>query len=113
MLCSQMQLCFVEHPKELTEEEKQQIVQSEDFLTFFDRSIRLVERTLAEDLDIFFDYSGRDMEDREGSGHFSLEQRFNQCTLDMRHIHILYIKMIILVVFILTGLLILKRKTRY
>lgn len=61
-----MQLCFVENPKELTEEEKQQIVHSEDFLIFFDRSIRIMERTLSEDLDIFFDYSGRNMEDREG-----------------------------------------------
>ncbi|XP_017327797.1 cytoplasmic dynein 1 intermediate chain 1 isoform X3 [Ictalurus punctatus] len=67
-----------EHPKELTEEEKQQIVQSEDFLTFFDRSIRLVERTLAEDLDIFFDYSGRDMEDREGDTQAGLNLSFNQ-----------------------------------
>lgn len=82
-----MYLCFVEHPKELTEEEKQQVVHSEDFLTFFDRSARLVERTLAEDLDIFFDYSGRDMEDREGSGHFSLNKKFHQCTVYMRQIH--------------------------
>ncbi|XP_053478192.1 cytoplasmic dynein 1 intermediate chain 1 isoform X2 [Ictalurus furcatus] len=67
-----------EHPKELTEEEKQQIVQSEDFLIFFDRSIRLVERTLAEDLDIFFDYSGRDMEDREGDTQAGLNLSFNQ-----------------------------------
>lgn len=67
-----MDLCFVEYPKELTEEEKEQIVHSEDFLIFFNRSIRLVERTLADDLDIFFDYSGRRTEDREGSGHFSL-----------------------------------------
>lgn len=61
-----MQLWFIEHPKELTEEEKQQIVHSEDFLVFFNRSIRVVERTLAEDIDIFFDYSGRDMENKDG-----------------------------------------------
>lgn len=66
-----MQSCFVDHPRELTEEEKQQVVHSEDFLLFFDRSIRVMERALAEDADIFFDYSGRDMEEREGSGHCS------------------------------------------
>lgn len=68
-----MRLYFIEYPKDLTEEEKKQILHSEDFLNFFNRSIRLVERTLADDLDIFFDYSGRGMEDREGSGHFLLE----------------------------------------
>ncbi|KAL0172062.1 hypothetical protein M9458_032373, partial [Cirrhinus mrigala] len=51
---------------ELTNEEKEQIVHSEDFLFFFDQSIRVMERVLAEDTDIFFDYSGRDMEDKEG-----------------------------------------------
>lgn len=57
--------CLV-HPRELTEEEKQQITHSEDFLVFFDKTIRVMERALAEDSDIFFDYSGRDMEDRDG-----------------------------------------------
>lgn len=61
-------MCVLVHPRELTNEEKEQIVHSEDFLFFFDRSIRVVERVLAEDTDIFFDYSGRDMEDKEGSG---------------------------------------------
>lgn len=60
-------ICVLVHPRELTNEEKEQIVHSEDFLFFFDRSIRVVERVLAEDTDIFFDYSGRDMEDKEGS----------------------------------------------
>lgn len=54
------------HPRELTEEEKQQITHSEDFLVFFDKTIRVMERALAEDSDIFFDYSGRDVEDRDG-----------------------------------------------
>ncbi|XP_016142423.1 cytoplasmic dynein 1 intermediate chain 1-like [Sinocyclocheilus grahami] len=53
--------------RELTNEEKEQIIHSEDFQFFFDRSIRVMERVLAEDTDIFFDYSGRDMEDKEGS----------------------------------------------
>ncbi|XP_046704019.1 cytoplasmic dynein 1 intermediate chain 1 isoform X2 [Silurus meridionalis] len=67
-----------EHPKELTGEERQQIVHSEDFLIFFDRSIRLVDRALAEDLDIFFDYSGRDMEDKEGETQAGFNLSFNR-----------------------------------
>ncbi|XP_056105643.1 cytoplasmic dynein 1 intermediate chain 1 isoform X2 [Rhinichthys klamathensis goyatoka] len=54
------------HPRELTEEEKQQVLHSEEFLIFFDRSIRVMERALAEDSNVFFDYSGRDLEDKEG-----------------------------------------------
>lgn len=65
MLCAYVR-CVV-HPRELTEEEKLQITHSEDFLVFFDKTIRVMERALAEDSDIFFDYSGRDMEDRDGS----------------------------------------------
>lgn len=54
-------------PRELTEEEKQQVLHSEEFLIFFDRTIRVIERALAEDSDIFFDYSGRDVEEKDGS----------------------------------------------
>ncbi|XP_062385532.1 cytoplasmic dynein 1 intermediate chain 1 isoform X2 [Sardina pilchardus] len=54
------------HPRELTEEEKQQVLHSEEFVMFFDRSIRVMERALAEDSNIFFDYSGQDLEDKEG-----------------------------------------------
>lgn len=53
-------------PRELTEEEKQQILHSEEFLIFFDRTIRVIERALAEDSDIFFDYSGRELEEKDG-----------------------------------------------
>ncbi len=60
-------MCVLDQPRELTNEEKEQIIHSEDFLFFFDQSIRVMERVLAEDTDIFFDYSGRDMEDKEGS----------------------------------------------
>lgn len=54
------------HPRELTEEEKQQVLHSAEFLSFFDCSIRVMERALAEDSNIFFDYSGRDLDDKEG-----------------------------------------------
>uniref|UniRef100_A0A3Q3RY11 Dynein cytoplasmic 1 intermediate chain 1 n=1 Tax=Mastacembelus armatus TaxID=205130 RepID=A0A3Q3RY11_9TELE len=51
---------------ELTEEERQQILHSSEFQSFFDCSIRVMERALAEDSDIFFDYSGR-MREVDGS----------------------------------------------
>lgn len=61
------QLCVcIDTPKELTEEEKLQVLHSEDFLTFFERGSRIVERALAEQVDVCFDYSGRDLEDKEG-----------------------------------------------
>ncbi|XP_077599554.1 dynein cytoplasmic 1 intermediate chain 1a [Stigmatopora nigra] len=52
--------------RELTEEERQQILHSSDFQNFFDCSIRVMERALAESADIFFDYGGRDLEDKDG-----------------------------------------------
>ncbi|XP_077579893.1 cytoplasmic dynein 1 intermediate chain 2-like isoform X3 [Stigmatopora nigra] len=53
-------------PKELTEEEKLQVLHSHDFLAFFERGSRIVERALSEQVDVCFDYSGRDLEDKEG-----------------------------------------------
>ncbi|MGH0122095.1 UNVERIFIED_CONTAM: hypothetical protein FKN15_013014 [Acipenser sinensis] len=55
-----------EAPHELTEEEKLQVLHSEEFLSFFDHSTRIVERALSEHVDVFFDYSGRDLEEKEG-----------------------------------------------
>ncbi|KAA0703270.1 Cytoplasmic dynein 1 intermediate chain 1 [Triplophysa tibetana] len=65
-------------PGELTNEEKEQIIHSGDFLLFLDRSIRVVERVLAEDTDIFFDYSGRDMENKEGDMQAGSNLSFNR-----------------------------------
>ncbi|XP_064832082.1 dynein, cytoplasmic 1, intermediate chain 2a isoform X2 [Oncorhynchus masou masou] len=53
-------------PQELTEEEKLQILHSSEFITFFDHSTRIVERALSQHVDVFFDYSGREMEEKEG-----------------------------------------------
>lgn len=46
--------------KELTEEEKMQLVASDEFLRFFNRATRIVERALFqnETPDIFIDYTG-------------------------------------------------------
>ncbi|OCT75700.1 hypothetical protein XELAEV_18030884mg [Xenopus laevis] len=65
-------------PRELTEEEKQQVTHSEEFLIFFDRTIRVIERALAEDSNIFFDYSGRDLEDKEGDIQAGANLSFNR-----------------------------------
>ncbi|XP_029478854.1 dynein, cytoplasmic 1, intermediate chain 2a-like isoform X1 [Oncorhynchus nerka] len=53
-------------PKELTEEEKMHLLNTEEFMAFFDRGSRIVERVLSERVDVCFDYSGRDLEDKEG-----------------------------------------------
>uniref|UniRef100_A0A8C4ZT39 Dynein cytoplasmic 1 intermediate chain 2 n=1 Tax=Gadus morhua TaxID=8049 RepID=A0A8C4ZT39_GADMO len=55
-----------EQVKELTEEEKLQLLHTEDFMSFFERGSRIVERALGERVDVCFDYSGRDLEDKEG-----------------------------------------------
>ncbi|XP_070225926.1 cytoplasmic dynein 1 intermediate chain 1 isoform X3 [Bos mutus] len=65
-------------PRELTEEEKQQILHSEEFLIFFDRTIRVIERALAEDSDIFFDYSGRELEEKDGDIQAGANLSFNR-----------------------------------
>ncbi|XP_046391953.1 cytoplasmic dynein 1 intermediate chain isoform X13 [Ischnura elegans] len=44
--------------RELSEEEKQTIILSEDFQRFLDRTGRLMERALAEQVDIYTDYTG-------------------------------------------------------
>ncbi|XP_071941978.1 cytoplasmic dynein 1 intermediate chain 2-like isoform X1 [Antedon mediterranea] len=65
--------------KELTSDEKQQIVNSSDFLSFFDRASRVMERALFEESDIFMDYTGeeRDREgDKDASAKLSLNRQF-------------------------------------
>lgn len=44
--------------RELSEEEKQMIILSEDFQHFVDRAGRIMERALCESVDIYTDYSG-------------------------------------------------------
>uniref|UniRef100_A0A3B3RAX7 Cytoplasmic dynein 1 intermediate chain 1 n=1 Tax=Paramormyrops kingsleyae TaxID=1676925 RepID=A0A3B3RAX7_9TELE len=69
-------------PRELTEEEKQQMLHSDEFLIFFDCTIRVMERALAEDSDIFFDYSGRDLDDKEGDIQAGSNLSFNRLFYD-------------------------------
>lgn len=44
--------------RELSEEEKQMLILSEEFKRFIDRSSRIVERALGEAVDIYTDYTG-------------------------------------------------------
>uniref|UniRef100_A0A8C6Q056 Dynein cytoplasmic 1 intermediate chain 1 n=1 Tax=Nothobranchius furzeri TaxID=105023 RepID=A0A8C6Q056_NOTFU len=68
--------------RELTEEERQQILHSSEFQSFFDCSIRVMERALAEDSDIFFDYSGRDLEEKEGDSGSGSSLSFSRLFYD-------------------------------
>uniref|UniRef100_A0A4W3IPC8 Cytoplasmic dynein 1 intermediate chain 2-like n=1 Tax=Callorhinchus milii TaxID=7868 RepID=A0A4W3IPC8_CALMI len=65
-ISSQKYMLFPAFQQELTEEEKEKILHSEGFLNFFDHSSRVIERALTEQIDIFFDYSGRNLDDKEG-----------------------------------------------
>lgn len=58
MVCS----FFPPTAKELSEEEKQQIMMKDDYKKFLDRSARLMERALTQDIDIFVDYTGEHQE---------------------------------------------------
>ncbi|XP_046902882.1 dynein, cytoplasmic 1, intermediate chain 2a isoform X5 [Hypomesus transpacificus] len=71
-------------PHELTEEEKLQILHSEEFMTFFDHSTRIVERALSEHVDMFFDYSGRDLEEKEGEIQAGAKLSLNRQFMDER-----------------------------
>ncbi|KAM8934589.1 cytoplasmic dynein 1 intermediate chain 2 isoform 1-T1 [Pelodytes ibericus] len=71
-------------PHELTEEEKQQIIHTEEFISFFDHSTRIVERALSEQINIFFDYSGRDLEEKEGEIQAGAKLSLNRQFFDER-----------------------------
>ncbi|KAF4078847.1 hypothetical protein AMELA_G00186290 [Ameiurus melas] len=71
-------------PHELTEEEKQQILHSDDFQTFFDHSSRIMERALSEQVDVCFDYSGRDLQDKEGETQAGTKLSLNRQFTDER-----------------------------
>uniref|UniRef100_A0A8C6PYF1 Dynein cytoplasmic 1 intermediate chain 1 n=1 Tax=Nothobranchius furzeri TaxID=105023 RepID=A0A8C6PYF1_NOTFU len=76
------QKCSFPFLRELTEEERQQILHSSEFQSFFDCSIRVMERALAEDSDIFFDYSGRDLEEKEGDSGSGSSLSFSRLFYD-------------------------------
>lgn len=57
--------------RELSEEEKQMIILSEDFQHFMDRAGRVMERALCESVDIYTDYTG-------GLGEEGLDEKCHQ-----------------------------------
>ncbi|XP_008206520.1 cytoplasmic dynein 1 intermediate chain isoform X23 [Nasonia vitripennis] len=59
--------------RELSEEEKQMIILSEEFKRFIDRSSRIVERALGEAVDIYTDYTGT-MDGEDG-----MDDKSHQC----------------------------------
>ncbi|KAM9803448.1 dynein, cytoplasmic 1, intermediate chain 2a-like isoform 1-T1 [Syngnathus typhle] len=69
---------------ELTEEEKLQILHSEEFVNFFDHSTRIIERALSEHVDLLFDYSGRDLEEKEGEIQGATKLSLNRQFTDER-----------------------------
>uniref|UniRef100_A0A7N5ZY78 Dynein, cytoplasmic 1, intermediate chain 2a n=1 Tax=Anabas testudineus TaxID=64144 RepID=A0A7N5ZY78_ANATE len=71
-------------PHELTEEEKLQILHSEEFVNFFEHSTRIIERALSEHVDLFFDYSGRDLEEKEGEIQAGAKLSLNRQFMDER-----------------------------
>jgi dynein intermediate chain len=50
---------------DLTDDEKDALMKTEEFQRFFDRTTRIIERALDEGPDIFTDYSGIDADDQE------------------------------------------------
>lgn len=57
-------------PRELSDEEKQTVIMSQEFKRFFDRSTRIIERALAESADIYTDYTGLQENDDARYGDF-------------------------------------------
>lgn len=77
----QQQLPSPPKPVELTEDEKRNIESSEDYLQFIGRSVRVIERALAEDVDIFTDYVG---EKDEEALDASEKLKMRRCFFDER-----------------------------
>lgn len=70
--------------RELSEEEKQMIVLSEDFQRFVDRAGRIVERALAESADIYIDYTGVEDGDDAGDDKSNVRLSLNRYFHDER-----------------------------
>ncbi|XP_064111709.1 cytoplasmic dynein 1 intermediate chain-like isoform X44 [Macrobrachium nipponense] len=70
--------------RELSDEEKQMLMMTEEFHNFFDRSTRIVERALSEDANIFVDYSHDHEEDGEASENGGVKLSLNRWFYDER-----------------------------
>ncbi|KFM68344.1 Cytoplasmic dynein 1 intermediate chain 2, partial [Stegodyphus mimosarum] len=67
--------------RELSEEEKKQIMLREDFHQFFDRATRIIERALYEDVDILVDYTGTG-EEQDGDDKSGIKLSLNRTFFD-------------------------------
>ncbi|OQV23900.1 Cytoplasmic dynein 1 intermediate chain 2 [Hypsibius exemplaris] len=75
---------------DVTLEQKQEIMFSEDFRKFFDKASRVIERALAEDdrgIDIFVDYKGENLESLEGSDVEGLQVTLQRVFADEKNIN--------------------------
>lgn len=70
--------------KEYTEDEKERIIHSEEFVRFLDRTTKVIERAIAEDVDIFIDYGGNAEDDGEGERDAGAKLSQNRQFLDDR-----------------------------
>ena len=52
--------------REMSDSEKAALMQTDEFLGFFDRSSRIIERFLSDDQNIYFDYSHDHNDDTTG-----------------------------------------------
>ncbi|KAG8192655.1 hypothetical protein JTE90_009685 [Oedothorax gibbosus] len=66
---------------DLSEEEKLQVMRSDHFRQFMDRSSRIIERALYEDADIFVDYTGV-KEESESDDRSGMSLSLNRCFAD-------------------------------
>lgn len=73
-----------EPPRELSDEEKQMLMMTEEFHGFFDRSSRIIERALAEDTNLFVDYSHDYEEDGEANEGGGVKLSLNRWFYDER-----------------------------
>lgn len=71
-------------PREMTDEEKQQILMTEEFQRFFDQSSRVIERALSEQVDIFVDYTGSSETDNNLDDRSGYKVHLNRCFFDER-----------------------------
>lgn len=73
-------------PREMSEEEKHKVMLSDNFVRFFDRSSRIIERALAEEDNsgIFLDYSGIEGEEKESDDKQSTRLSLNRDFYDER-----------------------------
>ncbi|XP_020906072.1 cytoplasmic dynein 1 intermediate chain 2, partial [Exaiptasia diaphana] len=69
---------------ELSDDQKEQILNSQEFGKFFDKATRLMERALCEDIDIFMDYSGAEAEDQDKGAEASSQLTMSRDFYDER-----------------------------